>query len=408
MAQAQAQSSALPAALPSQPLTVLHWWTSAGERQAFDDLSQHLIGQGMSWRSEAVHGGGGGAAGRVLQVRTLSQDPPHVAQLVGRRLTEWAQLGLVLPLTSIAQSAQWQSTMFPIVWQSIHSHDKVLAAPLGVHRTNWLYYNEHLWRAHKLPAPTTWEAVESAARQLAAAGVQPLAWSDEPWQVLTVFEALLLGEAGAAQYAQMVSAAPGNTWTTEPVRKALQRLRWLRGLNAGSASDVPWYTAGRLVYQGKAGMMLMGDWLGGEFKAWGFKPGTDYGCVPTPATAGMHLYSVDSLAMLATRQRKEVEQWRLADALVQPATQMAFNQAKGSVPVRHDMDPSLLDLCAQQSWRALKDAQQPKLPSVAHRMAAQEMLKDELGATLSRFVKNPAMTVEQAQQRLVTIVHGLN
>ena len=46
------------------------------------------------------------------------------------------------------------------------------------------------------------------------------------------------------------------------------------------------------------------------------------------------------------------------------------------------------------------------VPSIAHRMAADESTKDALADALHRFVTDPAQTPERAQERLVAIVRG--
>ena len=140
--------------------------------------------------------------------------------------------------------------------------------------------------------------------------------------------------------------------------------------------------------------------------AWGSQPGTDFGCVPVPQTAGMHLYSIDTLAMLVGRFPKRAEQERLAEVIASPATQMTYNQAKGSVPVRMDIDPAALDECARDSWQTLARPGSALLPSITHRMAAVESTREALGEVLHRFVKTRSVTPQQAQAQLLAIVRG--
>jgi glucose/mannose transport system substrate-binding protein len=96
----------------------------------------------------------------------------------------------------------------------------------------------------------------------------------------------------------------------------------------------------------------------------------------------------------------------MADILAQPATQMAYNQAKGSVPVRTNIDPAQLDACARDSWQTLARPGTPLLPSITHRMAAVESVREAIGGVLHRFVKARGVTPQQAQAQLLAIVRG--
>ena len=390
----------------AQPLNVLHWWTSDSERQAADKLVQQLGAQGVEWHDDAIPGGGGGAAIKVLTGRVLAGEAPDVAQVIGRTLTEWAGLGLVLPLDDVAQRGHWREKMFPVVLQTVTRGGKVMAAPLGVHRINTLLYNHHVWEQLRLPPPRTWHDIEAAARTMRAHGVTPLAWSDEPWQIATVFETVLLSEGGPALYTQLASTQQWSAWQDARVIAALKRLRWLRDLDDGASTEQPWTASARQLQSGAAGMLIMGDWARGELEAWGEQPGLDFDCVPVPQTAGMHLYSIDTLAMLVGRNAHRPEQEHMAEILGQPATQLAYNQAKGSVPVRTDIDPTQLDVCARDSWQTLARPGSPLLPSIAHRMAAVESTREAMGEVLHRFVKARSVTPQEAQAQLLAIVRG--
>ena len=390
----------------AEPLNVLHWWTSDSERHAADRLVQQLAAQGVQWHDDAIPGGGGGAAIKVLTGRVLAGEAPDVAQVIGRTLTDWADLGLVLPLDDVAQRGHWRQAMFPVVLQTVSRGGRVMAAPLGVHRINTLLVNHHVLEQLRLAPPRTWAEMEAAAKVMRAHGVTPLAWSDESWQIATVFETVLLAEGGPRLYAQLASTAGWSAWQDARVVAALKRLRWLRDLDDEPTTEEPWTASTRRLQSGAAGMLIMGDWARGELQAWGEHAGLDFDCVPVPQTAGMHLYSIDTLAMLVGRNAHRAEQEHMADILAQPATQMAYNQAKGSVPVRIDIDPTQLDACARDSWQTLARPGAPLLPSIAHRMAAVESVREAMGEVLHRFVKTRSVSPQQAQAQLVAIVRG--
>ena len=391
---------------PSQPVDVLHWLTSASERRAANQLSAILAANGVQWRDAAIPGGGGMAAVKVLKSRVLMGDSPDVAQLIGTTLTEWADVGLVLPLNAVASRQRWAQTLFPTVMDLVSYNGMVIAAPLGIHRINTLLYNRRLFARIGLPPPTTWAEFEVAVRKLTALGIQPLAWSDEPWQMATVFEAVLLSDAGPALYRELIVQRKSSAWMDPRVERALVRLRWLRNINGETPREQAWTDAARELLVGKVAMMVMGDWAKGELMAWGASPGKDFGCVVLPGTENMHLYSIDTLAMLANGHHREATQEKVAELVSSTPAQLAYNRIKGSVPVQREFDVASLDSCARDSWATFADPRTARVPSLAHRMAADESIKDAVAQTLWRYLTDPRMEPVEAQRRLAAVIRA--
>ena len=385
---------------------VLHWWTSSSERKAADQLSNQLTQAGVQWKDAAIPGGGGMAAVKVLKSRVLMGDAPDVAQLIGTTLTDWADIKLVVPLSQVAQRQRWQQVLFPVVLDLVSYKGEVIAAPIGIHRINTLLYNRRLFARAGIAPPKTWAQFEMAATRLQALGVKPLAWSDEPWQIATVFETVLLGEAGPSLYEDMMVRRKASAWADASVERALQRLRWLRGQAGETPQERAWTDSTRELMNDAAAMMIMGDWAKGELMAWGASPVHDFGCTEVPGTDGMHLYSIDTLAMLVTNRQHEAVQEKVAEVVVSPAAQMAYNRPKGSVPVRRDIDASQLDTCARDSWNTFAAPRSARVPSLAHRMAADEAVKDAVAQALWRFVTDPKTDIAETQRRLATIIRA--
>ena len=391
---------------PAVPVDVLHWWTSASERRAANQLSAYLAANGVQWRDAAIPGGGGMAAVKVLKSRVLLGDPPDVAQLIGTTLTDWADVGLVLPLNAVAARQRWMQSLFPTVMELVSYRGDVIAAPLGIHRINTLLYNRRVFARLGLPPPRTWAEFEVAARKLQALGVKPLAWSDEPWQIATVFESVLLGETGPALYRELIVQRKSSAWMDPRVERALTRLRWLRNIQGEAPREQAWTDSARELQQGRVAMMVMGDWAKGELMAWGASPGKDFGCVVVPGTDNMHLYSIDTLAMLVNARHREATQEKVAELVSSLPAQLAYNRIKGSVPVHREADVSSLDSCARDSWDTFADPRSARVPSLAHRMAADESIKDAVAQTLWRYLTDVRMEPAEAQRRLAAVIRA--
>lgn len=399
-------TAASPAPVPDS-LQVLHWWTSASERQAADLLARRLAAEGIEWKDAAIPGGAGLGAGKVLRGRVLAGNAPEITQLIGVSIREWAEMGLLIEFDSVAAAGDWAGVLFPTVDRLVRFRGHVVAAPLGIHRVNSLFYNRKLLARFKLAPPTTWAEFDKLAQRLKAQGVPALALSSEPWQVATLFESLVLAEGGPALHRELFVKLSVAAAADRRLLAALTRLRALKAWAASPLTERPWTEVVRQVAAGEAAMIVMGDWAKGELNATGAVTDTDFGCLPAPGTGRYHLYSVDTLSGFTADYSHAAAQEKLARLLVSPALQIEYNAIKGSVPVRKDVDVARLDSCARASWLAFGGDPALQAPSLVHRMATDEASKDAIIAELHRFFVDEAVTPADAQRRLGAILRAL-
>lgn len=386
-------------AAAGESLQVLHWWTSASERKAANAVALRLGADGVQWHDAVVPGGAGLGAGKVLRSRVLAGDAPEVTQMIGVSISEAAGMGLLLQLDGTARKEQWARVLFPTVWQLVQHRGHTVAAPLGVHRVNTLFFNQRVFNRLGLEPPRSWAAFDALLPALQRAGVAPLAQSSEPWQVATLFESLLLAEGGTALHRALFQRHEPQAAASPQLLAALQRLRALQP-HMGAASEQAWTAVlGRLT-RGEAAMMLMGDWVKGELLDAGWRLGEDFGCTAAPGTAGLHLFSIDSFTMFAKDYRHAPAQERLARLLVSAPMQAEYNAIKGSVSVRRDADPARMDACARESWLAFGQDSPQLAPSLTHRMATDEASKDAIAAELHRFFTDSRVQPADVQRRL--------
>jgi glucose/mannose transport system substrate-binding protein len=387
---------------------VLHWWTSASERKAADLLAARLAAEGVQWQDAAIPGGAGIGAGKVLKGRVLAGDPPEVTQIIGVAVAEWGEMGLLLELDNVAGADNWNKVLFPTVQNLIQYRKHTMAAPLGIHRVNTLFYNRALFARLRLEPPRTWDEFDAVSRRLLAAGVQPLAQSSEAWQVATLFENLVLAESGPEFYRALFVRRSPAAAADPRTAHALQRLRTVKGWAAGQLAERPWAEVVRRFARGEAGMMIMGDWAKAELNEQGAALDRDYGCTGAPGTGPYHLYSVDTLSMFAGDYRHAQAQEKMARLLLSPALQADFNLLKGSVPVRRDADPAHMDSCARASWTTFARGSAVQAPSLVHRMAVDEASRDAIIAEVHRYFLDDRAPVAVAQRRLAALFRLFN
>lgn len=349
---------------------VLHWWTSGGEAKAVAVLQEEFASKGGTWTDMPVAGGGGDAAMTALRARVLSGNAPTAVQLKGPAIQEWYEEGVLADISSVADANGWAD----VLPESIANHMKCegtwCAAPVNVHRIDWIWANADVLDANGIAMPTTWDEFNAAADKLLAAGVIPLAHGGQAWQDATVFEAVALGILGPDGFKKAFVDLDTDTLTSDGMIAVFDQMRKMRGYVDENFSGRDWNLATAMVMNGEAAFQIMGDWAKGEFLAAGKVPGEDFLCQSTPGDG--FLYNVDSFAMFKVDgDDKKAGQDLLAELIVGKNFQKVFNLNKGSIPARVDVALDEFDSCALTSSADMNAsaANGSLLPSYAHGMA---------------------------------------
>ena len=382
---------------------VLHYWTSGGEAKAAAALKATLQAKGHTWRDFAVAGGGGDSAMTVLKSRVVSGNAPAAGQIKGPSLQEWAAEGVLANIDDVAKAEKWDSLLPRQISDAMKYKGGYVAAPLNVHRVNWLYANPEVLKKAGAKVPATWDEFFAAAEALKKAGVIPLAHGGQNWQDFTVFESVALGLGGVDFYRKALVQLDPAALNGPTMEKVLATFRRIKGYTDKNAPGRDWNLATGMVVKGEAGMQLMGDWAKGEFVAAGKQPGKDFICVAAPGSAGAFTFNVDSLAMFKVKGDDKVKaQKDLAAAVMSPQFQETFNLNKGSIPVRLNMDLAKFDDCAKASAKDFAASAQggTLVPSIAHGMAVPAAVEGAIKDVVSQFWNNDRMTPKEAMTRL--------
>ncbi len=404
IARAALATAALAAgAVHAGEVEVLHWWTSGGEAKAASALKATLQGQGHTWKDFAVAGGGGDNAMTVLKSRVVSGNAPAAAQIKGPALQEWAAEGVLANIDGVAKAEKWDSVLPPVVANVMKYKGNYIAAPVNVHRVNWLWTSNEAFKKAGAKVPTNWDEFFVAAEKLKKAGIIPVAHGGQNWQDFTTFESVALGVGGADFYKKALVQLDQASLTGATMTKVLDTFKKVKGYTDKNAPGRDWNLATAMVIKGEAGMQLMGDWAKGEFQAAGKKPGADFGCSAAPGTAKSFTFNVDSFAMFKLKNDANIKaQNDLAAAIMSPAFQETFNLNKGSIPVRLGMDLGKFDDCAKLSAKDFVDTAKSGslVPSVAHGMAIPSAAAGAIQDVVSQFWNDDKMSTKDAQAKI--------
>ncbi|MDD9732364.1 ABC transporter substrate-binding protein [Mameliella sp. AT18] len=379
---------------------VLHWWTSGGEAKAVGELKSAFDAQGGTWVDSPIAGGGGDAAMTALRARVVAGNPPTAVQLKGPGIQEWANEGALRDVQDVADAEHWDDVLPPVLADIMKFDGKYVAAPVNIHRVDWLWASpEALATAGVEAMPTTWEEFNAAADKLMAAGITPLAHGGQPWQDATVFEVVVLGIGGADFYRQALVDLDDAALRSDTMVAAFDQLRKLRGYVDPNFSGRDWNLATAMVMRGEAGFQIMGDWAKGEFLAAGMTPGEDFLCAPAPGQG--YILNADSFTFFNVSGEENIKgQKVLASLIMSPEFQKTFNLAKGSIPARTDVALDDFDICAQRSHGDLLAARDAGtlVPSMAHEMAIPRSVRGEFLDLVTQFINSDMGSAEAAAQ----------
>lgn len=399
-------ATTLSTSLMAADVEVLHYWTSGGEAKSVAYLKEKLQQANVGWQDFAVAGGGGENAMTVLKSRAVSGNPPTAAQIKGPSIQDWAELGFLADINAVATENNWDAVLPPVVANVMKYNGKYVAAPVNVHRVNWLWANNEVFKKAGATIPTTWDDFFVQADKLEAAGVVALAHGGQPWQDATVFEAVALGVGGADYYQKAfveLDADTINSATTDEVFEVFGKLRQYIDT---AAAGRDWNVATSMVINGDAAMQIMGDWAKGEFTAAGKTPGVDYACVAAPGTSGSFTFNIDSFAFFEQSDAGAKDaQNAMAKEILGSDFQEVFNLNKGSIPARLGMARDKFDSCAHASMDAfVASAQTGELvPSFAHGMALNEAVQGAIYDVATNFFNSDSSAAEGKAELIAAI-----
>ena len=385
---------------------VLHWWTSGGEAASVNYLKEKLSGAGVGWTDFAVAGGGGENAMTVLKSRAISGNPPTAAQIKGPSIQEWGELGFLADIDGVAQANDWDNLLPAVVSDVMKHNGKYVAAPVNVHRVNWMWSNPEVYASAGATIPTTWDDFMVQAKKLQDAGFVALAHGGQPWQDATVFEAVVLGVGGADYYNKAFVELDMNALNSDTTVKVFETFGNLRQFVDANSPGRDWNVATSMVIEGKAGSQIMGDWAKGEFKVAGKSVGTDYVCTAAPGTSGAHTFNIDSFAFFAQSDAASTEaQNIMAAEILGTDFQTVFNLNKGSIPARLGVSRAEFDTCAHDSMDAFVSASASGslVPSFAHGMAMSSAVGGAVTDTATNFFNSDQSAKEGVAQLVASI-----
>ncbi len=391
-----------PTVASATEVEVVHWSTSGAEQAAVSVFAREFEKGGDTWKDTAIAGAPNARA--AMMQRTLGGDPPGAAQFSpGGQYEELIAGGLLLDLAPLAEKEGWAKIVNPpeILAPCIRD-GKVWCVPVDIHSWQWGWASVPVFEKSGVPLPKNLDEFLAEADKIKAAGFIPFAIGGETWQHSGALNVVLLSQVGSAGWTRLYRDRDADYARGPEVKHALDTFRKLVSYRDEGSANRSWNDTTNLIITDKAALQIMGDWARGEFALAGEVAGKDYACIPGPSE-DPYLDTVGDIFLFPKQSDPEVEkaQLRMASMMISPSAQVAFNLAKGSLPVRGDIDLSAADDCMKKGLELLRNPDRVVQPVNEYLTGDSTSQINDLFA---EFVTNDTLTVDEAQERYAKII----
>ncbi|PBB22938.1 carbohydrate ABC transporter substrate-binding protein [Mesorhizobium sp. WSM4310] len=388
------------AALAEPKTNLLHQWATGSDAQAIAKLGEMFTAKGGKWEQTSIAGHTANTLAK-LRADVIAGNAPPAVQLKGPEIAEWNKTGMTADLDELAASEGWEKVVAPELLPVMKPTGKWVAAPMNIHRINWLWASPKVMQAAGVTEmPKTWAEFNAACDKIVASGKICISHSTADWTDSTVFEVVLYGQ-DIDLYRKAFVEGDVESMRSPGMVKAFQQMRLMTSkyMDPGMVGR-DWDSMSALVGKGDAAFHIMGDWTIGLLTAAGFKEGTDYVCAQAPTDWGKpgFILNSDSVVFFKQKDQDYIDgQKLLASLILSPDFQTVFNQAKGSIPARLDIDLSKgFNPCQQLSQKdlqaSIKDG--TLVRSMAHNMTIPQKMRGAIMDAITEFVATPDMSPE--------------
>ncbi len=385
----------------AEPKTnLLHQWATGSDAQAIAKLGEMFTAKGGKWEQTSIAGHTANTLAK-LRADVIAGNAPPAVQLKGPEIAEWNETGMTADLDGLAASEGWEKVVAPELIPVMKPTGKWVAAPMNIHRINWLWASPKVMQAAGVAEmPKTWAEFNAACDKIIATGKICISHSTADWTDSTVFEVVLYGQ-DIDLYRKAFVEGDVESMRSPGMVKAFTQMRLMTSkyMDPGMVGR-DWDSMSALVGKGDAAFHIMGDWTIGLLTAAGFKEGTDYTCAQAPTDWGKpgFILNSDSVVFFKQKDPDYIEgQKLLASLILSTDFQTVFNQAKGSIPARLDVDLSKgFNPCQQLSQKdlqaSIKDG--TLVRSMAHNMTIPQKMRGAIMDSITEFVSTPDMSPE--------------
>lgn len=389
--------------LTDNPMEALHGWTGGDGAAAAEEIVTMFEERHPDYEHqiEPIGGDANENLNATVARRLANRNPPDAfAGWPGLNMTQYG--GTLESLTEIFEENDWEDVMATKALDACQMNDEYRAVPLGSHRLNNLFYNiSVLEEAGVNPDDITdWDSFTTARQTIADETdyIPVTTTSIAPWTVLQYWAQIMLGTEGQEAY----EAWLGGDGDRAAIARALEKTQDFVETNTNEdRATLSFPEANDKLINGEAGFFTMGNWAAGMYRnAENFEFEEDWGWLPFPGTGEMYVFHLDSF-MFPQDGNAPVKSQAFAELIGDAELQVRFNNLKGSIPLRTDIDDSQLDDFLTMNVEHLNNYDQfPR--TLAHGLACTPEELDECKGAISANFMGP-FNVDDAADALMSV-----
>jgi len=374
---------------------VSHNWSTESEAAAMAVFRNKFVELGGVWKETAFPDTEQSI--NSVKTRFIGGTPPMALQSgLGGSVKDFAEAGLLQNMDEVANADDWASRLSDGMDAIGQQNGHWVAAPVFVDVINWMYTNNEVLAAANVENPQSWDAFKASLPVLQAAGYTPIALGGESWQEAILFDHILLANGGAQLYDDLMSGLD-EVAAGDKIRTSLEEFVELKAYTDEGSPGRSWNDTNTLLLSGKGAYFFMGPWAAGGYSDMG-PEGERWGCQLTPWNNSLTIVA-DGFQFIKVTDGADIAAQKLfAQAVMDPATQVAAAKEKGTLPAAAGADPASFEGCpakavarmstgtvvthwngrASETNNALKDTLEMLWNGNTDVAGAQQMLVDQL------------------------------
>ena len=371
-------------------LEILHAWTGGDGARAAEALVAAFEEEypDVDHEFNPIGGGGNQNLDAVVANRLQNGDPPSsFANWPGPNLQRYE--GVLGEVDGVWESEGFEDVMVDEAVDLHQYNGAYRAVPLGSHRLNCLFYNTSVVEEAGVDPDSLTsvsaliDALETVQSETDATPMTHGA--SGTWTTTQLFASTMLGQEGYDAYMSFLDGSPDEA----AVRATFESLAEILGNYINEdASSIGLTESNQNIIEGNAAFIHQGNWAAGAYRnAEDFAYDEDWGFKTYPGSEGMYMLHFDSFLYPSSNPSPDATEQFMA-FVGSEAAQVAFNQYKGSIPTRTDVDMSQFGPYLQETQEDFAEADE-RPPNLQHGLGVTSETMTSLNEVISSEFSGP-------------------